>query len=303
MTRCLICAGKLVEATTHHHAACLRDLFGTDTLPAIDVDLARLHTLAFAMVGRVSVSGVQRKLSVRLDAERATLQVAVAEGRFILKPQSGTFPHLPENEWLTQHLARIAGISVPVAALLQLPDDSWAYLVPRFDREAGRKLAMEDFCQLAELGPGAKYEGSAERCAHLVRRYATEPLVDLLRLYRQLVFTWWVGNGDLHLKNLALLRGQDGIWRLSPAYDQLNTRLVIPDDPMALPVCGKRDNLKPETWQELAQRFGIGGKAADRVRRELAAVLPEALALVDEAPLPQEMRASYAAQLQERVPA
>ena len=69
---------------------------------------------------------------------------------------------------------------------------------------------MEDFCQLAELPPGAKYDASAEQCGRLVKRYASEPLVELLRLYRQLLFAWWVGNGDLHLKNLALLHGDDG---------------------------------------------------------------------------------------------
>jgi serine/threonine-protein kinase HipA len=283
------------------HDGCLQDLFGAPLLPVIDVDLARLHTLALAMVGRVSVSGVQRKLSVALTADRSTLQLATTGGRYLLKPQAQTFPHLPENEWLTQRLAAMAGIEVPVAGLVPLRDGSLAYLVRRFDRSPdGRKLAMEDFCQLAELMPGQKYDSSAERCAALVRRYASEPLIELLRLYRQIVFAWWVGNGDLHLKNLALLRGADGRYRLSPAYDQLNTRLVIPGDSLALPVCGKRDNLKRETMRSLAERIGLGAKAADRARAEMAATLPAALDLVQAAPLPTEMRDSYSELLRER---
>jgi serine/threonine-protein kinase HipA len=175
--------------------------------------------------------------------------------------------------------------------------------VRRFDRgDEGRKLAMEDFCQLAELPPSGKYDGSAERCGRLVQRFASEPLVELLRLYRQFVFTWWVGNGDLHLKNLALLRGDDGRWRLSPAYDQLDTRLVLPDDALAMPICGKRDNLKAETWRELAERFGIGAKAAERVWREVAALLPAATKLVEESPLPAAMRAQYCELLEQRAP-
>lgn len=303
MNRCLSCAAALPDSADRYHAHCLQQLFGTDTLPQVDVDLARLHTLALAMVGRISVSGVQRKLSVQLDGARATLQIAVAQGRYLLKPQAGTFPNLPENEWLTQRLAALAGIAVPPAALIALRDGTWAYVVRRFDRlDDGRKLAMEDFCQLAELLPSDKYDGSAERCGKLVQRFASEPLVELLRLYRQLVFTWWVGNGDLHLKNLALLRGDDGRWRLSPAFDQLNTRLVLPDDPLALPVCGKRDNLRTDTWRELATRLGIGKRAAARVLEELDELLPAATALVADAPLPEAMRQQYSELLAARVP-
>jgi serine/threonine-protein kinase HipA len=129
---------------------------------------------------------------------------------------------------------------------------------------------MEDFCQLAEVSPAGKYDGTAERCAKLVLRYASDPLIESLKLYRRLVFNWWVGNGDLHLKNLALLRGHDGRWSLSPAYDQLNTRLVLPDDLLALPVCGKRDKLTASTWKELAQRMQLGEKAATRRRFQSA---------------------------------
>lgn len=303
MTRCFACAAPLAGDWTRYHGKCLQDLFGTSTLPKVDVDLARLHTLALAMVGRVSLSGVQRKLSVHLDATRATLQVAVANGRYLLKPQAGTFPNLPENEWVTQRLAALAGIEVPPSALVELPDGTWAYVVRRFDRtDAGGKSGMEDFCQLAGLPPSGKYDGSAERCGKLVARFASAPLVDLLRLYRQFVFTWWVGNGDLHLKNLALLRDADGRWRLSPAYDQLNTRLVLPDDPLAMPICGKKDNLKPGAWRELAERFGIGAKAAARVHADLRLVVPDAVELVNACPLPETMRKAYVELLVARAP-
>lgn len=303
MTRCWSC-GEPIDDGARYHAACLEELFGSRELPVLDVDTAHLHTLALAMVGKASISGVQKKLSVRLDGKRQTLQIAVDGARYILKPQAGTFPQLPENEWLTQRLAALAGIDVPPCALLELRDGTLAYLVRRFDRgDDGRKRAMEDFCQLAGLGPASKYDASAELCAKLLRRYASEPLIELLKLYRQFVFAWWVGNGDMHLKNLALLRHDDGRYRLSPAYDQLNTLLVLPDDRLALPVCGKRHNLKVETLQELARRFGIGAKAADRVRAELAAALPEALERVDASPLPAAAREAYAETLRARVPA
>jgi len=301
--KCCLACGEPIGVSEAYHDRCLKLLFGAPQLPEIDLEVASLHTLALAMVGHTSISGVQRKLSMRLDDKRATLQIAVDGARYILKPQAGTFPHLPENEWLTQRLAALVGIDVPPCALLALRDGTQAYIVRRFDRgEDGSKHAMEDLCQLAEVGPADKYNASAEQCAKLVRRYASEPLIELLRLYRQFVFAWWVGNGDMHLKNIALLRDRNGLWRLSPAYDQLNTRLVMPDDQLALPVCGKRDNLKTDTLRELGARFGIGPKAADRVLREVRDAQPKALELIDAAPLPDEMRQTYADTLLERTP-
>jgi len=142
-------------------------------------------------------------------------ELVAGGGQFLLKPQAGTFPLLPENEWVTMRLAALAGLEVPPSALLELSDGSLACLVSRFDGEAdGHKLAMEDFCQISELGPARKYDGTSERCARLVARFASESLLCLLRLYRQTLFAWWVGNGDMHLKNLALLRGADGHRRL-----------------------------------------------------------------------------------------
>ena len=301
MSLCLSCSMPMQGEGGEHHRACLRDLLGIDVVPKIDVDLARLHTLALAMAGRVSVSGMQKKLSVRLDVRRAKLQVASEQGRWLLKPQAGTFPNLPENEWVTQRLAARFSLEVPPCALVRLADDSWAYLVRRFDRlEAGTKLGMEDFCQLAEELPSGKYSGTAERCAKIVRRHASEPLVDLARLFAQFVFAWWVGNGDMHLKNLALLRGTDGRWRLSPVFDQLNTRLVLPDDALALPVCGKRDKLRTETFFELARHIGLGQRTAESILAQRASLLAEATAFVANSPLPAAMRDDYVRLLDER---
>jgi serine/threonine-protein kinase HipA len=178
-----------------------------------------------------------------------------------------------------------------------------AYVTRRFDRRLdGSKRAMEDFCQLAELPPSQKYEGTAERCGKLLRRFASEPLIALRDLYRVFVFNWWVGNGDLHLKNLAVVRDDDGRIVLSPAFDQLNTRLVIPDDVLALTVDGKRDRLKTASWERLAESFGIGVRAAARIRQEIAASLPRAVELVRASPLPRNMQDAYVELLEQRLP-
>jgi serine/threonine-protein kinase HipA len=295
---CLICLG---DADERYHAACARALFDLPAVPRVEVALAKLHTAALAMVGKTSLSGVQRKLSLRLSPERATLQVAVDGGRFILKPQTETFPSLPENEHVTMRIAAAAGVVIPPCGLVHLDDDSLAYIVKRFDRiDDGGKRRQEDFCQLAEKPPKERYDGSAELCVRLLQRYASEPIVDLRALYRQLVVGWWTGNGDLHLKNLSLLATEEGLHKLSPAYDMLCTRLVIAADRLALPVGGRDDQLTRRHWLELADYGGLPRRAAERVLRGVVDAATVARDLVGRSLLPQEMKERYEALLVER---
>jgi serine/threonine-protein kinase HipA len=253
------------------------------------------------MVGRTTLSGVQRKISVNLSADRQTLQVALGPGRFILKPQASTFPELPENELVTLRVAEMAGINIPPCGLLALADGSMAYVARRFDRlESGQKLRQEDFCQLAEYPPKRKYDGSAELCARLVRQYATEPAIESLKLFRQMFFCWWTGNGDAHLKNFSLLIGVDGIVQLSPAYDLLCTRLVLPDDHLALPVGGKQDGLRRAHWEEFGKYCGLPDRSIARELARIAAVLDGAIDLVSRSPLSASFRTRYVDLLRDR---
>lgn len=298
---CTIC---LAEGRQSWHPACAKRLFGTRRLPRVDLDTARFHTVALAQTGRISLSGVQRKLSLQLAGDRKTLSVELGGGRYILKPEAQSFPELPANEHATMRLAALVGIDIPECALLPLTDGTPAYVVERFDRPlGGGKLRQEDCCQLAAKPSSEKYDGSAELCVKLVKRFATEPLIEVLRLFRRLVFAWWSGNGDLHLKNFALLRGPDGRHRLSPAYDQLSTRLVIPDDQLALPVRGQKDGLRRPHWLAFAEDAGLPERAAAPVLEVFIERTPAALALVDRSFLSPAMKTTYVALLRERTAA
>lgn len=297
---CLICLDVL-EETSEAHARCARQMFDAPGLPELDLDLARLHTVGLAMVGHSSLSGVQRKVSLRLSGPRATLRLEVGTGSYILKPQAQTFPHLPENEHVSLLLAAQCGIEVGASCLIKLKDGTMAFLTRRFDRVADRrKRRQEDFCQLAELPPKAKYEGSAELCFRLVRRYASEPGIDALRLYRLMLFCWWTGNGDAHLKNFSLFANGDGVQRLTPAYDLLSTRLVIPDDPLALPVGGKRAGLTRRSWIELGAYAGLPTKVVARELKNPARQLEAGEALIHRSFLPTGMKGDYCALIRER---
>jgi serine/threonine-protein kinase HipA len=292
MSACRICL-EPVPGAGDYHARCLRALFGTAKAPTLDIELSKLHTAALAMVGHTSLSGIQKKISVNLAADRATLMVAEG-GLYILKPQAGTYPALPENEHVTTRLAQLVGIETATGGLVALKDGTLAYVVRRFDRlPRGGKLRQEDFCQLAEQPPKDKYEGSAELCVKLVRKYATEQLIEIRKLYQLLVFTWWSGNGDMHLKNFSLMTGEDGITRLTPAYDLACTQLVIPDDPLALAVSGKKAKLRRGDWLKLAAYCGLPEAIATRILKTQASVAESAARLIEQSYLPDEQKQEY----------
>ena len=232
---------------------------------------------------------------ISLGWDRKTLRVASEIGRYILKPQSREFPELPENEHVTMLIARHAEIETPEFGLVALKDQRLSYIVRRFDRtDEGRRLAQEDFCQLAEKMPAEKYAGSAELLARLVQRHSAEPGVDLARLYRQVLLGWWTGNGDMHLKNLSMLTREFKAPRLSPIYDFVSTEIVIPGDSLALPVCGRRSNLKRGDWQMFGQYCGLSNRLVDQEWTRLVELLPTALELLERSFLSADMRAKYA---------
>jgi len=301
VSTCLSCLRPLA-AGDGYHAKCVRALFDARRPPAVvDVDLAKLHTLALAMVGRQSLSGVQRKVSVGLTADKQTLQVALGDSQYILKPQSATYPELPQNELLTMRIAELTGVQIPACGLVTLADASLAYLVRRSDRLTdGSKQRQEDFCQLALQPAKQKYDGSAELCARLVKKYATEPVIEALRLFRLVLAAWWTGNGDMHLKNFSIVTDASGISRLSPAYDLVCTRLVIEDDELALPVGGKKSKLTRRDWVAFGEYCGLRPPVIERVFGDVAAALPGAAALVDGAPFSDNAKTAYRALLAER---
>ena len=300
MNPCRICLEPL-RGAPEYHPRCLRALFGSTKVPTLDIEVSKLHTAALAMMGHSSLSGIQKKVSVNLSADRATLNVAAEGGLYILKPQTGTYPAQPENEHVTTQLAKLVGIEVAPAGLVTLKDGTLAYIVRRFDRLAdGRKLRQEDFCQLAEQSPKDKYEGSAELCVRLVRKFASEPLIEIRKLYQQLVFNWWCGNGDLHLKNFSLITGEDGITRLTPAYDLVCTRLVIPDDPLALSVGGKKTKLRRGDWLEFAEYCGLPKTVATRILTTQAAATAQATQIIGRSCLPAEQQPPFVELIEQR---
>ncbi|HUG19482.1 MAG TPA: HipA domain-containing protein [Planctomycetaceae bacterium] len=294
MNSCSICLGSL-PAGEDYHPECLESLFGVPTLPVLDVELSKLYSLAASkMAGKMSISGAQEKVSLTLSEDRTALEVTDTGGRYILKPETTRFSSVPQNELLTMRLAQLVSIEVPPCGLIRLKDGTTSYIIKRFDRlDDGGKLQVEDFCQLALKPLRHKYDGSAEECVRILRKYASEPLIEIQKLYRLLLFVWWTDNGDMHLKNFSLLTLRDGMRRLSPAYDLVCTKLVIPDDKLALPIGGKTRNLKQRNWLDFAKYCEIPERAARRLISEQTEVLKPALELIAASFLPENMKSQY----------
>jgi serine/threonine-protein kinase HipA len=270
-------------------------MFGTDVAPSLDLRASDVQTVALATVGRSSLAGVQPKISVGLHTERRTLRLETTGGRFILKPQAREFAALPENEHLTMELARRFGLTVPPTTLLVLRDGSLAYLISRYDRPPeGGKLRQEDFCQLLLLPPTAKYDGTALDCAQVIRDFSAEPVADLFRLFESFVFTYWVGNGDMHLKNLSLAADREGRHLLSPIYDQVNTAIYPGlDANLGLPLAPDDRRVDRAAWHRFALALGIPSRAAARALDRPVGTLEEALDLLQQSYLPEDLRPAY----------
>ncbi len=193
---------------------------------------------------RMSISGVQEKFSVILDKNKLRLIEEGEQGNYILKPipASGRrTDQMPANEHLTMQIARqVYGIETAENALIFFADGAQAYLTKRFDRRVdGRKCAQDDFASLAGRTPqthGAhyKYLGSYLDIFELMRKYVPAYTVESPKLLRILMFNYLFSNGDAHFKNFSLLETDQGDYRLSPAYDLLNSRIHIRDKDFAL---------------------------------------------------------------------
>jgi serine/threonine-protein kinase HipA len=302
MTACRICL-QATDDVPPYHPECLASLFGLPVLPRLEFSLPSLMRLATDMAGKMSISGMQEKVSLKLSDDKSQLEVAPSGGRYILKPEPSRFAFLPQNEHLTMNLARLVGIEVPPLGLFELTDGTVAYLIKRFDRgDDGTKFLMEDFCQLAGKPLRDKYEGSGELCVRILRQFASEPLIEIRRLFKLLLFSWCVSNGDQHLKNFSLFTQAGDIRRLTPAYGLICTRLPIPGDrSLALTIGGKKSNLSRELWLDFARYCQIPDRAAVRLLSEQTDAIDSAVSLIHDSLLPDDQKAEYEAILRENM--
>jgi serine/threonine-protein kinase HipA len=301
---CLSCQGSEpeIDLPWTYHPRCSRNLFGSPRPPRVPFGTGDVVAEAQKMVGKMSISGVQPKLSVIHDRKKHELAVVERGGLYILKPPTERFESLPENENLCMNIAAAYGIEVPPHGLLPLSDGALAYVVKRFDRlEDGSKLQQEDFQQLLQTED--KYDGSYERIANFLKIHSSVPGLDLLRLFERALLFYVLGNGDAHLKNFSLLKKEEVGYQLSPAYDILNSRLVLPEEKedMCLSVGGKKNRLARQDFVRLSEHFGLTRKQADISLTRLNELKPATERMIGESLLKVSLKKRFLEIFRERM--
>jgi len=310
---CLCCGKPLRTNNVPYgwHSACIERFFGTKCIPELEIDNQTLELLASKVAQKgIAVTGVQKKLSLHLlsDAIKPRLTLVDYPAGYILKPQVSEYTALPESEQLVMSMADLCGISTVPHGLIE-QNGTFAYITKRVDRDPKDGftglVAMEDFCQLDERLTQDKYKGSYERCAKIIQKYSSRAGFDLTELFMRLVFCFITGNSDMHLKNFSLIETAEGsaVYVLSPAYDLLPVNVIMPADPeeTALTLHGKKKHIDRNDFLAFAESCGIAPNAAAKMIRALASKEQKLLDLCAMSLLPEDMKASFAALIKERI--
>lgn len=230
-----------------------------------------------------TIPGVQAKLSA------ATISFPIAPvGRasFILKLNPPKLPRLVENEHFFMAMAKACGLRTAPTRLVHDRDGAAGLLVQRFDREWSketkslRRIHQEDACQFLDRYPADKYRLSCREIAEGIRDSCAAPIPELARFVRLVAFSYLIANGDLHAKNVSILREAPG-FVLSPAYDLLST-FPYGDRNMALKLDGRDANLRRSHFLTFSARLGLREQAVASILDELCDRAPKWIDRLDE---------------------
>jgi len=313
------CPGTLADGFNTYSPGCLRNLFNGKKVnhilpyepPQQNEEVAALF---LENRSRISISGVQEKLSFVLEKNQLRLTRKGEPGTYILKPVPRDLKRVdqvPANEHLTMQIARqVYGIPTAENAAIFFKDGSPAYITRRFDvRETGGKWGKEDFASLAgrttEIsGVNYKYESSYQEIGLIIQRFVSAWRVEIEKYFSLVVFNSLFSNGDAHLKNFALLESSTGDYLLSPAYDLLNTRLHVDDTDFALEKGLFSDGYKSEGYKihghpvktdfiEFAKRIGVTDTRVEKLLHPFTEKQPMVDTLVNRSFLSEASKREY----------
>ena len=320
------CPGTLAEGKGTYSTTCLRRVFQgrkvSHILPYAPPQSNEEDAEKFIENRkRISISGVQEKLSLLLDKNKLRLTEEGEQGTYILKPiprDVKSVDQVPANEHLTMQVARqVYGLQTAENALVFFNNGEPAYITKRFDvKEDGSKWGKEDFASLAgkteeNAGHNFKYDYSYEALGELLKKFVPAWRVEIEKLYSMIVFNFLFSNGDAHLKNFSLLETPGGDYVLSPDYDLLNTRIHADDSDFALDGGLFSDGFKSEEmkktnhpglhdFQELARRFGINEKRRDKILSPYLQIQPMVEELTRRSFLNDKTKRAYLLQYETR---
>jgi serine/threonine-protein kinase HipA len=314
-----VCPGTLKEGYSTYCPAVYRNLFNGRKVSHILNYMSPVREedaeLFLDNRRRISISGVQEKMSMVLDGNVLRLTREGEQGAYILKPVPRDLKHVdqvPANEHLTMQIARqIFDLNVAENALIFFRDGTPAYLTKRFDiRSDGLKWGKEDFASLAGktekiAGQDYKYHFSYTEMSDLIKKYVPTWRVEMEKFFRVVVFNYLFSNGDAHLKNFALLETPDSDYTLSPFYDLINTRMHVDDTPFALDGGLFDRELRTNEYRrmgyptgrdfrELAKVIGIPARRTDKLFVPFLEKSDEIEAMIERSFLSQSAKRGYA---------
>ena len=309
MRRCLFCYEPLGTEKSEFHSACSRKIFGIPNPPELPYSEDQMLQLAEKVIkSQTSVTGVQPKLSLHLEKlakkdEPQRFTIVGLWGGYILKPPTKQYKFLPELEDLTMHLAEISGIDVVPHSLIRLSSGNLSYITRRIDRAGETKIHIEDMCQLTEKLTEQKYNGSHEQIGKAIVKYSTNPGLDIINFFEQVLFSFLTGNADMHLKNFSLYDRPVLGYGLSPAYDMVASSLVVEGDEedLALTLNGKKKKLRKKDFLEAINRFDIDAKAVENMFGKFRNSEKQWHEFIDISFLPDEIKTSFHDLIKERV--
>lgn len=318
MNKCLGCLKQ--DIIKNYCPSCLRKLF-RGKFPVLDLNKAEFQTFRYEFIDHFSISGVQDKVSLKMDKNR--LVVTDRDGEYILKPVPDQHvpqfqSDIPANEHLTMQLAnQVFKISTAENALILFKDGGPAYITKRFDIRNGERIRQEDFCQLGGKSPEAdghnfKYEGSYEEMAGIIDLYCSASKIEIEKLYKIILFSYMFGNGDAHHKNFSLLESVNEDFILSPAYDLICTSLHFPNESrMALDMFSSNESQHfkdngfygYEDFMKLAEIYGIKSSRAEKMIAVFSRQKEKVKALIKLSFLSEDAKGNYLAIYYDRLKA
>lgn len=278
MNKCLCCNKELKDNNNLWHKSCIKKFFNTQNLPIVDLKNYKYIYLNSENKNSI-ITGVQKKLSLNLEKHNGQSRLTLLNypSGYILKINNQTYPFICENEYLTMHLAKLCNIETVPFGLIPLEDNSFAYITKRIDRKKNKKIAMEDFCQLGERLTEQKYNSSYEKVGKIINKYSDNRGLDYYKIFNIILFSFIVGNSDMHLKNFSLYKNK-GKYQLTPSYDLINSIIITNDDEeLALSIDGKKCKLKKINFINLANKYYLSqiqtNKIFDNFEKKYALII------------------------------
>lgn len=238
-----------------------KSFFSSNILPEVEFNIDEIENILNNTDSKQQVPGVQKKLSLHLSNHRNNHRLTLFDEPkgYILKFEKDS-SLMAIDEYVTMSLARIAKIKTVDFTLIKLSNGQYGYITKRFDRIDNKKIHVEDFCQLTNKLTEQKYSGSYEFIGKTLKKFSTSAnhgsVIELAQFFNIVLFSYVVGNSDMHLKNFSLI--EDKTIYFSPAYDLINVHLLINDpDDLAIPLNGKTRKLTKNDFISFGLNIGL----------------------------------------------